>query len=94
MGLNLGRGTIVSVILVLFVLPQLLLVGDKIVEKTKLSFIKKKNATEIKNSKVKVSGRVTGDFNGTIDGVIDAVLDGDVNLTLLSGEVNEKKEDD
>jgi predicted RND superfamily exporter protein len=92
MGLNLGRGTIISVILVLFVLPQLLLIGDKIVEKTRFRFLKKKNATEIQNSKVRVSGRVTGNFNGNIDGVIDAVLDGDVNLTLLSGEFDEKKE--
>ena len=94
MGLNLGRGTIISVILVLFVLPQLLLVGNKIVEKTRFSFMKKKNATEIRDSKVRVSGRVTGDFSGTIDGVIDAVLDGDVNLTLLSGESSEKKEEE
>ncbi len=93
MGLNLGRGTVISVLLVLFVLPQLLLVGDKIVEKTRFRFTKKRKATEINDTKVRVSGRVTGDFNGTIDGVIDAVLDGDVNLTLLSGKINEKKED-
>ncbi len=93
MGLNLGRGTVISVILVLFVLPQLLLVGDKIVEKTRFNLFKKKETKEIHDKKVHVSGKVSGDFSGKIDGVIDAVLDGDVNLTLLSGDINADKED-
>ena len=37
MGLNLGRGTLISIGLVMFVLPQLLLVGVKIIEKTSFS---------------------------------------------------------
>jgi len=37
MGMNLGRGTLISIFLVLFVLPQLLLIGDKIIEKTSFS---------------------------------------------------------
>ncbi len=37
MGLNLARGTLISIALVMFVLPQLLLVGVKIIEKTSFS---------------------------------------------------------
>ena len=37
MGLNLARGTMISIVLVLFVLPQLLLIGVKVIEKTSFS---------------------------------------------------------
>ena len=37
MGLNLARGTLISICLVMFVLPQLLLVGAKIIDKTSFS---------------------------------------------------------
>ena len=37
MGLNLARGTVISICLVMFVLPQLLLVGAKIIDKTSFS---------------------------------------------------------
>ena len=36
-GVALGRGTLISIILVLFVLPQILLMGDIIIEKTALT---------------------------------------------------------
>ncbi len=40
MGLNLARGTVISIILVMFVLPQLLLIGAKIIDKTSFSIPK------------------------------------------------------
>ena len=39
-GLTLGRGALISVILVLTVLPQVLLVGNKLIEKTMIDFKK------------------------------------------------------
>lgn len=94
LGINLGRGTIISIILVLFVLPQLLLISDKLVEKTSFSLFKRKNKNyEIENEKVRICGRVSGELNGTVDGVIDAVIQGDVNLKLLSGHIDEEKEE-
>ena len=92
LGINLGRGTIISVILVLFVLPGLLLVSDKLVDKTtfKISLWEKKEKAA--SGKMRVSGKVNGQINGTIHGVIDAVIDGDVNLNLLSGNISEEKE--
>ena len=95
MGSNLGRGTIVSIILVLFVLPQLLLVSDKLVEKTTFHLFKKKEkATHSGDGKMRVAGVVSGEVHGTINGRIDAVIDGNANLTLLSGEINDEKEED
>jgi hypothetical protein len=42
---------------------------------------------------MQVSGVVNGEINGTISGRIDAVVDGNVNLTLVSGNINEEKEE-
>ena len=89
LGGNLGRGTIVSIILVLFVLPGLLLVSDKLVDKTSFNIFKKKKkeATEA-DGRVRVCGRVSGELSGHIEGEIDAIIDGNVNLNLISGETN------
>lgn len=95
LGLNLGRGTIISIILVLFVLPQFLLVSDKLVDKTSFKLFKKKEKKqEETEGRVRVFGTVKGEISGYIDGNIDAVIDGNVNLTLLSGDINEEKEAD
>ena len=95
LGINLGRGTIISIILVLFVLPSLLLVSDKLVDKTSFNLFKKKEkAEEVHDGRVYVSGRVSGEIHGVIDGEIDAVIDGNVNLNLLSGQINQGKEDE
>ena len=94
LGGNLGRGTVISIILVLFVLPQLLLISDKLVDKTSFNLFKRKEKPEHRSvGKMQVSGVVNGEINGTIHGRIDAVIDGNVNLTLLSGEINEEKEE-
>ena len=37
LGKVLGRGTLISIILVMTVLPQLLLLGDKLIDKTELT---------------------------------------------------------
>ena len=37
MGLNLARGTVISIALVMFVLPQLLLIGAKLIDRTSFS---------------------------------------------------------
>ena len=95
LGGNLGRGTVISIILVLFVLPQLLLISDKWVDKTSFTLFKKKEKkTAELDGRVRVCGRVSGEVNGTIEGVIDAVIDGNVNLQLLSGAEIETKEVD
>ncbi len=93
LGLNLGRGTIISMILVLFILPSLLLTTDKLVEKTSFTIFKKKERNAVESDgRVRVCGRVSGEISGFIDGEIDAVIDGNVNLSLLSGVSNEEKE--
>ena len=95
LGGNLGRGTIISIILVLFVLPQLLLISDKLVNKTSFTLFKKKENKETAlDGRVRVCGRVSGELSGWIEGDIDAIIDGNVNLSLHSGEAITEKEAD
>ena len=87
-GQSLGRGTIISIFLVMFVLPQILLLGEKVIDKTSFSVpkkIKKRNH----HGRVRVDGLVRGEINGEISGIVHAVVDGEVNLTVISGDVNE-----
>ena len=87
-GQCIGRGTIISMILVLFVLPQILLLGGKIADKTSFSLpsaIKQKEAS----GRVYVDGFVTGQISGSVSGMIRANVDGDVNLNVISGSVAE-----
>ena len=95
LGGNLGRGTIISIILVLFVLPQLLLISDKLVNKTSFTLFKKKEKKETAlDGRVRVCGRVSGELSGWIEGDIDAIIDGNVKLSLHSGEAITEKEAD
>ncbi len=90
-GQSLGRGTIISMFLVLFVLPQILLIGGDLADKTSFAvpkMLKKKETS----GRVFVDGRVSGEINGTVSGVIRASIDGDVRLKVLSGSVTDEAE--
>lgn len=92
-GQSLGRGTILSIVLVMFVLPQILLLGGKIVDKTSFSVpINLKRYTG--RGHIMVDGVVRGEIQGTISGVVHAAVDGEVNLNLISGSVKEEKNDE
>lgn len=91
-GQNLGRGTIISIFLVMFVLPQILLIGGTVVDKTSFSMpnvTKKQSAS----GRVLVDGMVHGEIHGTISGIVHATVEGDVDLNLISGSVSEGGED-
>ena len=89
-GQCLGRGTLLSMFLVLFVLPQILLVGGGIADKT--SFAVKKTVKRAQTrGRVFVDGVVRGEIRGTVSGVMRASIEGDVDLNLLSGDVSEEK---
>ena len=95
LGGNLGRGTVISIILVLFVLPQLLLFSDKLVDKTSFTIFKKKEKKEeTHDGRVRICGRVSGELNGYIEGEINAIIDGNVSLNLHSGNINAESEVD
>ena len=86
-GEAIGRGTLISIALVMFALPQILLLGGKIIEKT--SFAMPKVSREHKSSGVVlVDGRVSGRINGNVVGFFRGTIDGDADLRLLSGKLD------
>ncbi len=92
-GQNLGRGTIISILLVMFVLPQILLVGGKVVDMTAFEMpnVAKKQQGR---GRVKVDGLVRGEIHGVVSGTIHAIVDGDVDLNLIAGTVSEENQDE
>ncbi len=80
-GVCLGRGTIISIILVMGVLPQILLLGDTIIERTSFT-IKKAERTQISGNRMVVSGLIHGNINGKVEGYIKAVIVGDVDARI------------
>ena len=92
-GQSLGRGTIISMILVLFVLPQILLLGGVVVDKTSFSMPKVTARSSVKG-RVRVNGIVKGQVNGEVSGTMNAIVNGDVQLTVLSGNVTQEEEDE
>ena len=92
-GQSLGRGTILSMFLVMFVLPQILLIGGAVVDKTSFSVPRVAVRQREASGRVFVDGAVSGHVNGTVSGIIRANIDGDVNLTVISGSVTEEGSD-
>ena len=92
-GQSLGRGTTISIILVLFVLPQILLLGGVLVDKTSFSMPKVTVRSSVKG-RVRVNGIVKGEVHGTVSGTMNAIVNGDVQLTVLSGNVTQEEEDE
>ena len=86
-GQCLSRGTLISMFLVMFVLPQILVLGDRIVEKT--SFQVKLPATPIASQRLSgttfVNGRVRGRISGFVDAEIHGVVKGDISAIMSSG---------
>lgn len=85
-GQSLGRGTVLSIGLVMFVLPQILLIGGEIVDKTSFS-MPKTNLPKLSSSgHMRVDGLVRGEIHGYVYGIIHAEVNGDVDLNLLTGK--------
>lgn len=92
-GQCLGRGTIISLITVMFVLPQILLVGEKIIEKTSFAVtmpLKVEKTTGL----MRVDGMVQGQINGTIVGELRGFVRGEANLIVNMGKVEKVTEEE
>ena len=92
-GQCLGRGTIISIFLVLFVLPQILLVGDIIVEKTSFK-LKAPVPAQRTAGTVYVNGRVRGRINGVVDANVHGVVHGEISALVGSGTIEKLPEED
>ncbi|SFP93629.1 Predicted exporter protein, RND superfamily [Butyrivibrio proteoclasticus] len=85
-GKCLGRGTIISILITMFVLPQILLVGDKVIELT--AFVMNVPLqTKQRTGTMRIDGAISGHIDGNITGVIHAVVKGNVSAFVENGDV-------
>ena len=81
-GTALGRGTLISIMLVLLVLPQILLMGDWILEHTALTIKGKLAPVRDISGVVIVNGRIHGYVEGEIDAEITGRFKGNMHASI------------
>lgn len=82
LGACLGRGTIISIILVLGVLPAILVLGDSIIERTSFRIKGIERPVKAVTGTVRIQGHVRGYINGIVDGDFEGILHGQMNATV------------
>jgi hypothetical protein len=91
----LGRGTIISIIAVLFALPQILLFGDKIIDLTSFDVNIPTAAMQQRESGVVyIDGVVQGHIDGEFIGAIRGTIIGNVDIRVKSGNSTIQSDDD
>ena len=91
-GQCLGRGTIMSIIIVMFVLPQILLLGEKVIDRTSFA-VSIPLKLEKGSGLMRVDGLVRGQVNGSVMGEFHGYIRGDASLFVNMGQM-EPREDD
>ena len=90
MGNCIGRGTVISMLLVLFVLPSILVLGDSIINRTSFKFKVPEPVVHKAAGDLRVRGRVRGYVCGTVDANIDGVIHGKAEVSVsVGGEITE-----
>lgn len=89
-----GRGTMISMVLVLFVLPGILVLGDKIIERTSFEMKGIDIGEREETGTMLVKGHVRGYVSGVIDAEVDGVLHGRVHAAIATGGIVDVKEED
>ena len=90
MGNCIGRGTVISMLLVLFVLPSILVLGDSIINRTSFKFKVPEPVVHKATGDLRVRGRVRGYVCGTVDANIDGVIHGKAEVSVsVGGEITE-----
>ncbi|MCM1044841.1 MAG: MMPL family transporter [Candidatus Gastranaerophilales bacterium] len=92
-GLALGRGTLTSIALVLLVLPQTLLIGDIIIEKTAFTLTHNLAKPLPANGRVRMTGHIRGYVNGVIEGDFSGVIEGEIGAVVRAKDKVESMEE-
>ena len=87
-GVCLGRGTIISIFLVMGILPQILLLGDILIDKTAVT-LKARLPVQSRSGSMYVSGHVRGYVSGMVDGRFSGVIHGAINAAVEAGAVQQ-----
>ena len=91
-GKCLGRGTIISIFITMFVLPQILLVGDKVIEITAFVMnmpIQTRQAAGL----MRIDGAVRGRIEGTVVGTMHATVRGNISAYIDNSAITELPDD-
>lgn len=82
-GVCLGRGTIISIFVVMFALPQILLFGDRLIERTSFDVSVQLPGDSQKSIGVtRVDGFVRGHINGDVVGTFRGTVIGEVDIRV------------
>ena len=92
-GQCLGRGTLISMFLVLFVLPQILTLGDKIISMTAFSVARPIRSRD-ESGIIRVNGVIHGHIDGQVIGTVRAIVRGDVRASIVSGDIEKLAENE
>ena len=84
MGNCIGRGTIISIFLVLFVLPSILVLGDSIINRTSFRLPALEAKAKVAAGTVRLQGHVRGHISGVVDAEVNGVLHGQINATVTT----------
>lgn len=76
-----GRGTLISMFLVLFVLPPLLYIGTPLIDKTSFS-VKFQKPETVAKGKLSTNGRVKGYVSGYIDAEVKGTITGEISAVV------------
>ncbi len=82
-GQTLGRGTVTSIILVMTVLPQLLMLGDALIERTAIT-LNRDRKQRFNQGILRLDGHIRGHVSGFVDGEFKGVLHGSVDALVES----------
>ena len=88
MGQCIGRGTVISMLLVLFVLPCVLVIGSRIIDATNFEMKGADIAEREDMGTMRVKGRLHGYVDGYIDGEVDAIVHGRVHAAVVAGNLS------
>ena len=93
-GLALGRGTVTSIFLVMTVLPQILLLGDVLIERTAIT-LNRDRKQRFNQGTMRLDGHVRGHVAGFVDGEFKGVIHGSVDALIESKyqELDRSQED-
>lgn len=92
-GSCLSRGTIISIVLVLAVLPQILVLGDNIIEHTSFELNRINLSSKNYSGTIRVQGRLRGRVNGVMEGSFYGIIRGEMDAMITSGKAVELDKD-
>ena len=87
-GVCLGRGTLISIFLVMVILPQILMLGDLIIERTAFT-LKPRLPIQSKSGTIRLDGHVRGYVSGMVNADFNGVVYGSINATVEAGAAAE-----